>query len=111
MSLYEPAAGLLTPQEMYRAVSDARDLPDNFSKSLRAYVFYLERGHDVYDVVTDNYYSPAWGVALRTAIGQAEEWLVLGKTFVEHYYYGVTLMRQITSALCRDTVPLNERIF
>lgn len=105
--MYEPAAGLLTPPDIYRAACALKSLPENFATSMRAYVFYLERGHNVYDVTTDNYYSPSWGTALRAAIGQAEEWLGLD-TIAE--YHGNTLLRRIAQELCRDTVPPEERL-
>lgn len=108
---YRPVLpGLLTPQEMYKIACTPKDLPENFAQSLRAYVIFLERGHEVYNETTDNYYSPSWGVALRVAIGQGEEWLRLGKTMVEHHYYGASLLHRIAQELCRDTVPFEERV-
>lgn len=103
---YEPAAELLSPQEMYHIACIPVHLPDNFAKSLRAYVFFLERGHEVYDYEMDNRYSPVWGTALRSAIGQAEEWIIIG----DHLFAGRTILRRIATELCRDSVPREERI-
>lgn len=105
--MYEPAAGNLTPQEIYRAASTPVALPDNFAHSLMAYVIYLERGHEVYDYETDNRYSPAWGTALRAAIGQGAEWVGIDGFDA---LFGNSLLRRIAQELCRDTVPREERL-
>lgn len=124
----------LTPAEIYLASCAPKPLPENFGDSLIRHIFKMEAGHEVHDRSVDNWFSPAWGVALRGAIGEATSWIGTSgyvpedpKKDDESYetkmrtnmyfmaqqhqqrYCANELLRRMGQNLCRDAVPLDER--
>lgn len=132
---YEPKEGFLSGADLYRAACAPVGLPDNFTDSLLRYIVHLEVGHEVYVKEVDNWHSPAWGVGLRSAVGEAAEWLALSdyepdhpkkddpdyeSKMMSHMYFiagqhekrycANTLLRRMVQSLCRNEVSDDERV-